>query len=293
MPDETPPPTENGATDRGLAAPGLSLQPPTASSKPSGGGEGGAAGVDAQGRATQPVGTQPSGETANDALAPLKEATPERITFLFSNEKMIHENLKFADTKAGVLIVLDCALVKGVWTSLLPSLFACPTCVSAWIACIVLGAAIAVAVRGVIWPRTPAKKERGLVDPNRIAYYGVVDDKTAEGAAMEFTKDMGTVPHGDLFRDLAGLVFRRSRTDVKKYFWLKWVIVLSAFGVLAAAAGFAVERGWGHNHESQGGQTQAHDAAARPDPQTTPKGQSAGMQPPPPAAGARDASAGH
>lgn len=157
----------------------------------------------------------------------------DAINQLLVNQQQIHENIKFADQKAGAITAINTALLSVIYQLVSDSKpFTLPL---GWYAALVLSSAIVVAI-GVVWPRGGVGRSRGtgMVDAGRIAQF------PDESAFIERCKTASDLA---LLREARIFVYDRARIDAIKYSWLRVSLLLSSFGwvlsfTLAAAVKF-------------------------------------------------------
>jgi hypothetical protein len=151
----------------------------------------------------------------NDALE-----NRETLELLLLGQQHIHENIKFADQKAGAIIGINMALLSAIYALIDQSRpFTIPF--GGYVA-LVLAAAIAVAV-GVIWPRGSISRARGpgVVDAGRISRYLTLEAYLARASS---------IPTAALISELRTFIYDRACIDAKKYSFLRVSLLLSSVG---------------------------------------------------------------
>lgn len=161
----------------------------------------------------------------SDEISPQADQQSDKLAFLVAVSEGVHENIKFADTKAAVLITLNAGLIAGLYGAIDPTnvhvLWA------GLLVCFVLAVSIAIAF-GTIWPRGDrnARRGAGLVDAIRIAQLG----------EERFVTDYIEASPSMLLQEMAVFLHDRAYIDKRKYQWLRVALVIAAIGWLLALA---------------------------------------------------------
>lgn len=159
----------------------------------------------------------------------MNDSEHNTISFWLQTQQQIHENIKFADTKAVQIIVINSALIGALYTIT-------DNCPYSWrlvalFIALILGAGILLSI-SVIRPRgerNNARKE-GVVDAIRIAHF----DETS------FLSRAKSIEYSALLSELLLFVYDRAFIDKVKYQQLRWSIRTStvawtlAFVLIAA-----------------------------------------------------------
>ncbi|GEM_PF-3301690 len=165
---------------------------------------------------------------------------PDGLTVLMSNLARIHANLRFADAKAGAVLVINTSLM-GVMYSLLDKA-SCSTAESMdfyvpsllAISSLLIGAGFSVSV---LWPRADrfVKRGRGLLDPVRIAQY----------KCDEFLEEISAAESKLIYKHAQELTWDVSKIDRAKYRMLDialkvsvvaWMFTVSLIAVIIMKA---------------------------------------------------------
>ena len=148
--------------------------------------------------------------------------THDSMMSLLANHQHIHENIKFADQKAVILITINSGLLSIIFSIFNEKSFLISFGI---IVCVVLILAIGFAVY-VIWPRRGwifrkyQKLGPGVVDPDRIRRYSV----------DEYTLACAQITDEDLLKQLREFVYVRSTVNSRKYRFLEIAIYISTIG---------------------------------------------------------------
>lgn len=147
----------------------------------------------------------------------------ELLGFLQLNQQQIHENIKFADQKAGVVIVLNTALLGGLYQV---AKELCPLWLLAS-ACLLIATGGGLAFL-VLWPRGRQNKQRGggVVDAIRISRL----------THAEYLDRAARVSIDDLIRETWDFVFDRACIDHRKYQLFRLSLAVSGIGWLLSGA---------------------------------------------------------
>ena len=149
----------------------------------------------------------------------------DQIGYYLEVQEQILENIKFADQKAMVFIVINTSLMGAVYsTKVLPNgrwwLIAIALATMALLALAIWFAVV------VIRPRFRDAKTRrpgaGYVDQSRIVHW--------ESTEAEYTKAIASVDYATFRDDLAIFVLDQARRDEAKYLWLRRSIAISIVG---------------------------------------------------------------
>ncbi len=143
---------------------------------------------------------------------------------LLSSHQHIHENIKFADQKAIVIIGLNVGLLGTVYQLLKPdagssTLFGVSVC------CILaIGTALGIMV---IRPRGNRNKSRGagIVDAARIGQYDRAED---------FRDAYLNASDAEITKQTLIFIHDRAHIDRRKYLWLRGSLYVSTLGWIAA-----------------------------------------------------------
>lgn len=139
------------------------------------------------------------------------------LGFLQVNQQQIHENIKFADQKAGAVLGFNAALLGGIYTIKVPpqSLYALG------FVGLVLAVGILLAFC-VIWPRGGHNAARGA---------GVIDAiRIARLTDAEYKEKLNATTATALVVEMEEFVFDRARIDITKYRLLRCSLAVSAGG---------------------------------------------------------------
>jgi hypothetical protein len=147
----------------------------------------------------------------------------DRLGFWLQTQQHIHENIKFADTKAAQLIAIDGALLGALYA------------IADWANVVLLGfgllatASLALAIAAsfkAVWPRGEENMRRGegVVDAIRIRLFPEV----------AFMERSAMISHAELLDELREFVYDRSCIDHAKYHWLQISFRLSCMGWIVA-----------------------------------------------------------
>jgi len=151
----------------------------------------------------------------------------EKLDYLWNAHTYVNEYIRFADTKAGVVIIFVSSLVGAFYASDLQSLFMestprnWPT--SGWVGFsvfVLLLCAITCAVLSIL-PRLSRKEEVGPIFWNSIVNHG--DPAT-------FWSSVSKQSERALGQHLAFHLFQISTICKKKYWWVSSSIILSMLG---------------------------------------------------------------
>ena len=151
----------------------------------------------------------------------------EKVDYLWNAHTYVNEYIRFADTKAGVVIIFVSSLVGAFYASDIQRPFMestppnWPT--SGWVGFsvfVLLLCAITCAVLS-IFPRLSRKKESGLIFWNSIVDHG---------DAVTFWSRVSKQSEKDLGQHLAFHLFQISTICKKKYWWVSFSIILSILG---------------------------------------------------------------
>ena len=155
----------------------------------------------------------------------MEEPLPERasIELLLANHQLVHENIKFADQKASILITLNGGLIAGVYALIDASIPRAPFL--GFTVCVLLAVAIGFAL-WVIRPRGSEHRHRGpgVIDAIRISLYTFED----------FKARVSTISRADLVGELQAFLYDRARIDERKYRFVRYSLAVSAIGWLGA-----------------------------------------------------------
>lgn len=155
----------------------------------------------------------------------MKEPLPETasIELLLANHQLVHENIKFADQKASILITLNGGLIAGVYALIDASIPRAPFL--GFTICVLLAVAIGFSL-WVIRPRGSENLHRGpgVIDAIRISLFTFED----------FQKRVSTISRADLVGELQAFLYDRARIDERKYRYLRYSLAVSAVGWLGA-----------------------------------------------------------
>ncbi|WP_367848008.1 hypothetical protein [Rhodoferax sp. WC2427] len=148
----------------------------------------------------------------------------QTVEMLFQNNQQIHENIKFADQKAGAVITANTALLALIYSTIPSGAVLCKLW-TGFLVCFILAVAIALAFFA-IKPRGSRNLRRGpgVVDSIRINLYGLRD----------YLDRAATISEDDFLCELRTLIHDRSHIDERKYFYLRASLGVSALGWLAA-----------------------------------------------------------
>ena len=145
------------------------------------------------------------------------------INFLMDHLRMVHENLKFGDTKAALIGVVQLPIMNFLFDRLdweFPA-------VSLLIVLSIILLAISVGFSiGAIWPRTEGieKMGAGFIHPYRIkqlaSNYKTYSQKYANEATARAVAD-----------DIRGVIYRYSLTEVEKYTCIRKSLIWLSFGL--------------------------------------------------------------
>jgi hypothetical protein len=155
--------------------------------------------------------------------------TMETIELLLLNHQHIHENIKFADQKAGAVAAADGALLALTYNLIDP--WKMPNAVIAGLlVCLILSIAIGYSF-WVVRPRGGQNRRRGpgVVDSIRISLY----------SHDQFQTKSDEMKGPELLYELRSFIYDRSYIDDRKYFYLRVSLTMSAIG-WASALIFAV-----------------------------------------------------
>jgi hypothetical protein len=161
----------------------------------------------------------------------------EQIGFLQTNQQQVHENIKFADAKAGVVITADSALLASVYAvissaNLRPKSLAAFTSVGV---CLLLisGAALGFLV---VKPRGEKNRSRGfgVVDADRINQTEKNRQSQTTDDDTYFMSEIENISDRALIKEMHELIFDRSFINHRKYLWLRRSLKVSALGWAAA-----------------------------------------------------------
>jgi Pycsar effector protein len=146
----------------------------------------------------------------------------DQIEYYFAVQQQILENIKFADQKAMVFIVINTSLLGAVYNTKVLSTGS-PWLESMAVALMaLLGLAVWFGVV-VIRPRFRHGRARrsgaGYVDQSRI-----VNWRSREN---EYKEAVAAVEYSTFRDDLAIFVLDQARRDEAKYYWLRWSILTS------------------------------------------------------------------
>lgn len=153
------------------------------------------------------------------------------LTFLLQTQQHIHENIKFADTKAAQVIGINVALIGVLyaideWSATRLQIVA--FCVALWLSVGVLYGVSVVRPRG----EQNERRGRGVVDAIRIAQFD-------EQAFMARSSDIST---DELMTELRLFIYDRACIDRAKYEQLRMSIRISVIGWLLAFALLVLNR---------------------------------------------------
>lgn len=158
----------------------------------------------------------------------LKPVTVNTLTLALLINQQVHENIKFADTKAAFFFTLNGGLIallyaikplsQGITTKFLVF---CQLAV-----CLVLAAGSALTVF-VIWPRgrRSRKRGKGFIDAERIYQFHSADLFHSECCAVSDEKALLQANH---------FLYDRAEINRRKYLWLRRAIAVSSVGWAAA-----------------------------------------------------------
>lgn len=141
------------------------------------------------------------------------------------------DNIKFADSKAGVLVAIDGLLLRAAidyfnvtgitFESLLQSLTISERFSLIFgSACLIIGLVLSVAV---VFPRRGSKAKRGFVFWESIARYP---------SANEYAKELMNITEDELDKKMAEQQYYVSLTATGKYKMLRWAFWASSVGAL-------------------------------------------------------------
>jgi len=142
-------------------------------------------------------------------------------------QESVYENIKFADTKATSIVALNLAIIAGLYALDIFSKSHIVNFIISCIAFLLLASSIICSVK-VLQPRGD-----GSELPNKKSLCDLHKIKNIESFS-EFKKDVSDSSRKDLLNDILLLLYDRSKTNQKKYFWLKWEIRLGAIGWLVS-----------------------------------------------------------
>jgi hypothetical protein len=150
----------------------------------------------------------------------------QQINFLQTNQQQIHENIKFADSKAGAVIAANGALLAATYAAIPANVKDQPTTV---FAALVVSFFLAIGTGfgfGVIWPRGQLNRARGpgVIDSARINLYG----------HDEFLQQGKDITDEQLIKQMYSLIYDRAHIDQRKYLFLRISLFISVFGWLSA-----------------------------------------------------------
>lgn len=150
----------------------------------------------------------------------------EKINLLFLNHQQIHENICFADRKAGAVIAADGALLALSYQLIDPIKIPYSPFIG-FLVCFILAIGIGFAF-WVVRPRGEQNRERGsgMIDSIRIKLYSY----------EQFQQKFSDADESQLLSEIVALVYDRSHIDQKKYLYLKISMILSFFGWISAFA---------------------------------------------------------
>ncbi|WP_321288256.1 Pycsar system effector family protein [uncultured Sunxiuqinia sp.] len=144
-----------------------------------------------------------------------------KISFLLGTQAHIHENIKFADQKSLVVIIINTGLISGLYKIGILDYSHSLLLLSAVISFLCLSFGILFSIFA-IWPRGENKNSGvGFSNPVRITRWENI--KTYKEGFKDSNPE-------NLMDDLLELVFDRSSINKKKYYWLKWAIRVSLVG---------------------------------------------------------------
>jgi hypothetical protein len=151
------------------------------------------------------------------------------FALLLANHQHVHENIKFADQKAGFFVTLDGALCAFVYSLAKPP--DTTLCSLSLILCFVLAVGIGLGIF-VVWPRGSTNRKRGpgVVDADRAYQFG---------SEREFVGRCASITDEELLTETRTFLYDRSKINRLKYRYLRLAISVSAvgwFGSLVLAA---------------------------------------------------------
>lgn len=151
-------------------------------------------------------------------------AIEDSIELSLLNHQQIHENIKFADQKAGAVIAADGTLLALTYAQIDPAKLPSTIAVG-FIVCAILSTAIGLAF-WVAKPRGEANRARGagVIDSIRISLY----------SHEQFQAQMACIQADELLKEVLTLVYDRAYIDQKKYFYLRIALLISLVGWIAA-----------------------------------------------------------
>lgn len=163
------------------------------------------------------------------------EQPKDKISFLLGTHAHIHENIKFADQKALVVIVLNTGLIGGLYKDHIldgadPFVKIVAISMFLILSLGILFSVIVIRPRGSEIP----KKMRGFSNPMKITNWD-----NAEDYKDGFENSSDEV----LVNDLLDFVYSRSTINKKKYFYLKLAILISFIGWVLGLIAILVKNG--------------------------------------------------
>ena len=156
----------------------------------------------------------------------MNDSEHNALMFWLQVQQQIHENIKFADTKAVQVVAINVALIGALYAiaERIPhSWRAAALCVA-----VILGVGVFFAV-SVIRPRGERNRARGpgVIDAIRISLFD---------AEAPFTSRLASMSPQELLSELQLFVYDRAYIDRVKYEHLRWSIGLSAVAWVLAFA---------------------------------------------------------
>jgi len=144
----------------------------------------------------------------------------DSIELLLLNHQQIHENIKFADQKAGAVIAADTAVLALTYSQIEPAKLS-HLFILGVLVCLILSIAIGLAFF-VVRPRGEKNREigAGFVDSIRISLY----------SHDQFQAKLSQLDLGDLLGEVQTLVYDRAHIDQRKYFYLRVSLIVSLVG---------------------------------------------------------------
>lgn len=155
----------------------------------------------------------------------MTESEHNTLSFWSQTQLNIHENIKFADTKAVQIIAINVALIGALYA--VTDRSSDSWRLAALFIASVLGAGILFSI-SVIRPRGEQNHARGegVVDAIRIGHF----------KETSFLTRAATIGHDALLTELLQFVYDRAFIDKAKYRQLRWSIGVSALAWILAFA---------------------------------------------------------